>query len=553
VTALQGITFHPSSTVLLIISFGKSTHKIQMTPEQVAKQEFSTEVFYYNAHYDHADSDFSCVYADVYERHPFTGTTLKCTATVKDVHDLLDPVTATARVAVALGNLEPRELGPGERDTAVPGFMTLEIHVPHEVGDSEGLPGTQLRHFDFFCPQVNMSLVDAAPFDIANLISKKNKVDFAGACAKLTFATIQCSQLHLMSALSTSHELASMVMRSFMVNCTYATPAEIEDLMVLYPRAGFRPGGPVSVNVLRIPLRAAGAAVDATGSASHSTGSGETSLQLSALSHSKLHPLDIHDEDSPMVKVVEDVKLKLSDVGLRLDGAFALRLLRFVQQLGLLLEHREPIEKRSWKYVADANLGVKVNNIDIAPVNWWLSMQTTEPSTASSSSNNNNNNNNAAGLSAGAGGLSASTASASSGFKSLGQRLSGTIKSFGRSAPPTAETKTPFSAATELSPAELQKAEEFAAARRALFKREVYAMNRLTFTNHHLPAADRIHRHVLSELVHELLRRLLAQAPEAQAKAEKLPDWSTFAFALPHLQKEILLLSHAPVSNSVDE
>lgn len=47
------------------------------------------------------ESDYNTVYIDVYERHPFTGTTLLCRATVRDVHQMLSQ-HSPARVMVLL-------------------------------------------------------------------------------------------------------------------------------------------------------------------------------------------------------------------------------------------------------------------------------------------------------------------------------------------------------------------------------------------------------------------------------------------------------------------
>jgi len=168
--------------------------------------------------------------------------------------------------------------------------------------------------------------------------------------------------------------------------------------------------------------------------------------------------------------------------------------------------------------VEDASLGILVNSVDIAPADWCISTETTEaPQTAKPS------------------------IIAATGFKSFGDRFKGLGK-----APSVEEKKS-------IVGVDVDQQEQWAQAKRDAFKRELFSMQQVLISDHRVPAEGRSHRHVVTEVVHEILRRLLVQAPDMKLKAEKLPAWETFQFAIPHLLKEVSLLKRAPVdSRSMD-
>jgi hypothetical protein len=213
IQAMFDVEFRETSTVVYVISFAKSTRKAIMDVRQVRRNSFLPHVFAFNKFYLPAEVDYDTILIDFYERHSFTGTTLKYTATLKDVHRIL-AVCNPAVAQVVLHSVEVRRVGssaqaPG-RAASTPSLHLQILRSEETAPGVPGLPGRQLLQVSCNVPELELQLND---YDATRLLryahSKLRRTAAKGLEPNdLAFACILVKNLTAVVAHSHTHRVA---------------------------------------------------------------------------------------------------------------------------------------------------------------------------------------------------------------------------------------------------------------------------------------------------------------------------------------------------------
>jgi len=350
---LSGVKFRDTCSVIWVSSYAKHTKKSVGDVRQIRRNQFSPLSFFYDTSKVAGSIDHETIHIDFYERHVFTGTSLKCTASFKNIRNIAAKTGSDSIVLKTIMHIPTERVVDSWSSTAADQEATLTIRVTFSSDTQPGIPGLvgeRLGEHTLYSPRLKVQLIDEDTREMMATVDRSREITIEKVMDRSPFLNVELYNVRSVYSLSSSRSLIDLYVQNANVYRLF-----LDNDAPLADRAA-REGTETVVNRLVL--------------SSQSTVS-------DPLFHSSVQwrpvPVPCSDKEDPaLVYHVNDAFMSTDAPFVKLDAAVALRVLKFFRSFDCFVP--KELEDDPSKL-----LGIEIDDMSVSDGVMRVSYQTAVP------------------------------------------------------------------------------------------------------------------------------------------------------------------------------